>query len=76
MSQPTAEARWRAILWTRSGITQITSGASDSIPTGITDDGSEVSLISYGDTLVSGGGSVVPGDTNATVDVFLRGPLP
>jgi hypothetical protein len=24
----------------------------------------------------SAGGSVVPGDTNGTVDVFLRGPLP
>ncbi len=122
------------ILWTRAGITQLSAGASDSVPTGITDDGSEVSLVSYSNTLVSGdtnsapdlfallvgtstasrldlsssgvqigagtatnqftwnggqisgdglwaafasaGGSVVPGDTNATVDVFLRGPLP
>ncbi len=123
-----------AILWTRAGITQITPGTSDTVPTGITDDGGEVSVISYSDTLVSGdtnaapdlfaltvgtgtasrldlsssgaqigagtatdpftwsggqisgdgqwaafasaGGSVVPGDTNGTVDVFLRGPLP
>ncbi len=122
------------ILWTRAGNTQLSAGASDSVPTGITDDGSEVSLVSYSNTLVSGdtnsapdlfallvgtstasrldlsssgvqigagtatnqftwnggqisgdglwaafasaGGSVVPGDTNATVDVFLRGPLP
>ena len=38
--------------------------------------GGEISGDGRWAAFASGGGSIVPGDTNATVDVFLRGPLP
>lgn len=54
------------VLWSRGGsFTQLTSAnvGDDSVPTAITDDGSEVSFVSFDPSLVAG-------DTNGDVDLF------
>jgi Tol biopolymer transport system component len=54
------------VLWSRGGsFTQLTSAdvGDDSVPTAITDDGSEVSFVSFDPSLVAG-------DTNANGDLF------
>ncbi len=52
------------VLWSRGGgFTQLTSATDDSMPTAMTDDGSEVSFVSYDPSLVAG-------DTNGKPDLF------